>query len=128
LDDLSKATKLKEVAFWFNELDIPWITNTLHTITPGHRDLQKILIYAPYRTDKHIQRISREIHTQWKDLDCLLLQLWESHAVRIKVVYVGSKDGEGQQRLVTVLLPGVTGKKVIEPVVEAQLQNRQNLP
>jgi hypothetical protein len=128
LVELSKATKLKEVAFWFNELDIPWIANTLHTITPGHRDLQKILIYAPYHTDKRVQLISSEIHRQWKDLDCLLLQLWESHAVRTKVVYVGRKEGEVQQRLVTILLPGVTRKKVIELVVEAQLQKRRNLP
>ena len=46
--DLSKATKLREVAFWFKP-DATWIASTLRSITPEHRDFQKVSIFVnPY--------------------------------------------------------------------------------
>jgi hypothetical protein len=70
--DLSKATKLKDVAFRLNSWTIGWVVTPLQTASK-HRDLQHILIDAPRGMDL---RGGDEIYRQWSDLDHLLAQFW----------------------------------------------------
>ncbi|KAF9786139.1 hypothetical protein BJ322DRAFT_1210669 [Thelephora terrestris] len=93
--DLSNATKLREVAFWF-DFDANWITHTLKTILPEHGDLRKISIYINRSFDGSADdpvnskmTFREEVHRQWMDLDDLLVQLWESHSVRTKLIVEG---------------------------------------
>jgi hypothetical protein len=93
--DLSKATKLKYVAFWLNSWSVEWITAALRTITPGHRDIQQISIHLPhYLITLGVTRhtIGKPIHGQWLGLDHLLVQLWKSRSVRTRVIYTEMGD------------------------------------
>ena len=67
----------------------------LKTITSMHKDFMEVSIYVPfdfripYAFDPpipSIQVVEEEIGRQWMDLDCLLVQLHESHAICVKVV------------------------------------------
>ena len=120
--DLSGATKLKEVAFRFNEYYLAWVTSALETITPEHRDLQQVLIYIPscslcddYKPVKIGGTVPEETYLQWVNLDRVLIQLWESHGVRTKAVYAGMRKAEVRESL-RVLLPEITKREVIELV------------
>jgi hypothetical protein len=121
--DLSKATKLRLVAFVF-ETDANWITNTLNTILPDHRDLQEILIYfVPYleiSPDDPIDSkglVGEEVYKQWMDLDGRLAQLWEAHAVRTKLV-----AARKEFRIAMGLLPEITKRGVLQLVTSAEEQ------
>jgi hypothetical protein len=88
--DLSKATKLKDVTFQSVSQRIRWITATLKTI-PKHRGLREVLIYLPSYVGttgvdgnaKHA--IGEESWREWLDLDRLLVRLWESSSIRLKL-------------------------------------------
>jgi hypothetical protein len=83
--DLSKATKLKDAIFRCKSLDNGWLAMTLETITPEHRDLQQISIHTHFILSPE-QQVKEAIRL-WSDLDRALVQLWESHSIRVKVVY-----------------------------------------
>jgi hypothetical protein len=59
----------------------------LQTITPNHKDLQKISLVMFVGSD--IVRNTRwgTVRTQWLELDNLFAQLWESHSIRPRVLY-----------------------------------------
>ncbi|KAF9778142.1 hypothetical protein BJ322DRAFT_1214811 [Thelephora terrestris] len=120
LIDLSKATKLREVAFWFTS-DPTWIKNSLRTILPEHRDLQKILIYGdpyydilPNEPVGSKEVVGEEIYKQWMELDGLLVRLWESRAVRTKLTV--RRKGGRVYNLATGLLPEMTKRGIIQSV------------
>lgn len=52
------------------------------------------------------------------DLDGLLAQLWESHAIRTKVLYAAEVL---HKNFVTFLLPEITERRAIELVTYANL-------
>jgi hypothetical protein len=87
--DLSKATKLKDVAFCPKSRSVKWITTTLKT-TPKLQDLREIAVYLPlYVTTAGAnirQEFEEEDWEEWLDLDRLLVQFWESTSIRPKVV------------------------------------------
>jgi len=61
----------------------------LRTITSEHKDLQQISIYLPFRsTSIGIRGPDR----QRMDLGRLLVKLWESHAIRTKVMYSAAEE------------------------------------
>ena len=119
--DLSKVTKLKDAAFGPGLWDVEWITMTLQTIAPAHRDLRQISIYIPYRSDdlgRHFtQTIEEAILRQWLALDRLLVQLWESHSIRPRVAHLKSEEeeeNEWMRECIEGLLPEMTGRGIIE--------------
>jgi len=71
----------------------------LQTITSKHQDLQQITICIPYRRYP-LARESGNLggaagkvgYRQWADLDSLLVQLSESHAIRTKVTHCGESS------------------------------------
>ncbi|KAF9786149.1 hypothetical protein BJ322DRAFT_771169 [Thelephora terrestris] len=125
--DLSSATKLREVTFWF-DYEAGWITNALKTILPEHRDLQEILICVYPSRDSSADDpvdskkvVGEEVYERWMDLDDLLVQLWESHAVRTKLL-VERKAGK-VYRIVTGLLPEMMERGIIQPETYAEHNN-----
>ena len=90
--DLSKATKLKDAVFRPESKTVEWVTVALKTVTPAHRDLRQISIHIPYyltlpRVYTNLrQGIGKASSEEWLDLDCLLVQLWESRSIRPKFV------------------------------------------
>lgn len=95
----------------------------LQTITSKHEDLRQISIRI--YDDKiftarpaYVQRAFNETaYGQWADLDRLLIQLWESYAIRPKILYSVVKDKEEAVRVfMGVLLPEVMGRGIIELV------------
>ena len=85
---LSRATNLRDVLLRPTSWGIEWITIALQTITPGHRNLQRISIHVPYYltyvgVDANVTQAVREAaFRQWSDLDRLLIQLWEFNPPR----------------------------------------------
>jgi hypothetical protein len=81
------------VTFLLNSWIVEWIVTTLQTITPKHRDLRQITIKVSTVASSYIAPgISQTIEEvgcgQWLDLDRLLIQVWESHSIRPKIVSV----------------------------------------
>lgn len=125
--DLSKATKLKDVAF-VRDLNPRWITMTLRTITSNHRNIQQISVDTSYilydliltRVDpanfKHT--IGATAHAEWSELDRLLCKLWESRLVRSRVMYnVPSSVETGKARIcMESLFPEGTKRGVVDLV------------
>ena len=94
--DLSKAKKLRHAAFSGSE-NPKWITTTLRTVTPGHKDFRKISLntrftsLALYPNNTNLidfrDAIGGATRKEWLELDLLLAQLWESHSIRPEVKY-----------------------------------------
>ena len=96
--DLSGATKLKDLVFHLNSWTVGWVVTTLQTITPKHRDFRQLRIDIPYcptflSAGANVkQTIGEANYAQWSDLDRLLIQLWESRAVRPQVACLMADD------------------------------------
>jgi hypothetical protein len=119
LIDLSKATKLEDVAFDPDSWDIEWVVTALRTITPEHRDLRRISIHMPYRLTttygggNATQSIGDPVYGQWLGLDRLLVQLWESRSVRPRIIHMATQD---LRDCAGFLLPEVTKRGIIDLV------------
>ena len=97
---------------------------SLDTITTAHRDLQRISIYIPFivgfaaiqdRSPTHVQVDSPTV--EWLSLDRVLVGLWESHAIRAKIVYprLPRVNWGGEMRIwAEFLLPEMTRSGVID--------------
>jgi hypothetical protein len=91
---------------------------------PEHRDLQNISIYIYPSFDSSADdsvdpkmAVGEEVYKQWMDLDDLLVQLWESHAVPTKLI--AERKAGWVYRVVTGLLPEITKRGIIQPVTYA---------
>ena len=51
---------------------------------------------------------------QWMDFDRLLVQLWESHAIRTNVVYIAAREQEVVDKYIGDPLPEITGRGITE--------------
>jgi hypothetical protein len=109
--NFSKATKLKEIMFKFHRRHTAWVVSTLKTITSDHRDLQHILIYFPFSAR---DMVDEDTYNQWRDLDRILVQLWESHAIRVNPIFdAGEEKREGVSEWVGALLPEANKRGMI---------------
>ena len=116
--DLSKATKLKEVTFRFQDLAVAWAASTLKTITSKHMDLREVSIKGRALSDPtdwptNAAAVGDDTRTQWVYLERIIIQLWESHSVRTKVKYYSTRREESNE-LMSDLLPEATRKGVVE--------------
>ena len=121
--DLSKATKLKDIAFkCFG--DPEWIGRILRTLTPNHTNLQQITINAPYvlHNPNYYMRMSPAyclgdmVLKAWLEVDRVFAQLWELHPIRLKVLYGGTPSVERNKArdFIGSLLPGSTARGILE--------------
>ena len=123
--DLSKATKLRDVGFR-GSLDVEWVAVALQTITPKHRDLRQISVTmsrAPtsvLAATGDIRPIIGETKSrQWSELDRILVQLWESHLIRLKVTCAAPKEKKEQDQMrgwMVYLFPETTKRGIIDLV------------
>jgi len=120
---LPKATRLKGVTFRFgSSWGAEWVTALLRTITPEHRDLRQISISMDdYSASVMVGAdVRREIGDQirgWLELDRLLVQLWESHSIRPKILCCRPLSlEETMTDLVGWLLPETTRGGIVDPV------------
>jgi len=116
--DLSKATKLRDTVFRPESENVEWITATLLTIAPEHRELRHISIHAPYCLTLDIeQSVGGAASRQLSDLDCLLVQFWESHSIRPRIGCVGLREeGQNAEYYVGCWFPEITKRGVVDLV------------
>jgi len=126
--NLSKATKLRDAVFRPESENIEWITATLQTITPEHRELRQISIYMPYYLSRYRvganirQSVGGAAFGRWLDLDRLLVQFWESHSIRPRVGCVRlGEEGRSIEYCIGCLLPEITKRGVVDPVSGASI-------
>ena len=115
---MSKATKLKEVAFRVTVHNVAWITTALETITSEHKALQQISIHFIYYYED-LNNVSNAVggsvyHEEWIDLDGALVQFCESRGCRVKAVPDLSKGGE--YKYIEGFLPKMTEQGLIDVV------------
>jgi len=118
---------LEDVVFQCGTMHIRWIIAALETITSKHRGLKQISIYIPYYILASFdpasvrQNIGEETRREWVDLDRILVQFWESRAVRTKIVYVvETRRKEEVCGPLDDLLPEMTAGGITKLVVPRQ--------
>ena len=109
--DLSKAAKLRDVAFNYLRSDIQWVTAMIKTIKS--KNLQQIAIFSYIYTPLSTQ-IKEAVHREWQDLDHLLVQLWTSHSVRLKIMYWMWEGQDEARGFAQRLLPELTRRGAID--------------
>ena len=115
--DLSNTTKLKDVVFQPDLRSLEWMTTALQTITPNH-ELREISIrvayYSSFARTSTGDNAGQTGGGPWHcpGLDRLLIQLWESRSIRLKVIYTEP----GVAGYIGRLLPEMTGRGLIDLV------------
>lgn len=124
LIDLSKATKLRDATFEFRRPQ--WVSDTLRTIAPSNGNLQQISLSAPYVIftlsfrsvdPATLPRVLGETTCrEWLELDRLLVLLWETHSIRLKILYLGSfrVDRPSARKCMDSLFPEVTTRGIAD--------------
>ena len=112
--DFSKATKLKEITLRPAGHSIAWVTEALKTIGTHHKDLLEVSIYPDF-LDTPIGNyaifrgtVKEDDLQRWVELDCVLIGLMESHAVRVEVIYHSKGVEEEVYKCMKELLPEIT--------------------
>ena len=80
--DLSQARNLRVVDIWSSAEDVEWITKSLRSIQSENFRRIKITVKPP---SKLINPIGEMIQRELADLDRILVKLWTSHSVFLKV-------------------------------------------
>ena len=82
---------------------------TLRTVEP--RNLESITIYVDENLPGTIEEEARQ---EWKDLDRLLVQFWNSHLIRPRFVHTAGKEGRDLRVNVPNLLPESTRRGIVD--------------
>ena len=124
--DLSKATKLKDVTFHCVGHNVEWVIVALQTVTSNQHDFQKISLHLCPLRSPHIPGgnaarardvVGESNYKQWLELVHLLVQLWESHSIRLTVSHWASPGKGGQvEEVMSIrahsLFPEVTSRGI----------------
>jgi hypothetical protein len=110
--DLSRATKLKELSFRFEGLDVQRITMALQTVQSEH--LQQITIRL---CGDPVNPFEETVRLGWQDLDRLLVQFWTSHSIRPKITYDTREGHDDWGVSASRLLPELTKRGLVDLVV-----------
>ena len=97
-------------------MGVEWITIAFRNTIPEHPELRQILIHIPYdSTTFGVKQIGVNVCWEWRDLDYLLVQFWESRLTRPNVVCTAVMGEERVLRdFVQYLLPELTNRGVID--------------
>ena len=118
--NLDRATKLEHVAFMCL-LRPGWILATLETVTRDHRELKRIALavfssrgFHDSEGDEHA--VGGGVYQKWLELDRLLVQLRESHSIRLEVTHDKAIDTNGRKERsrMKVLLPEVMAREMVD--------------
>ena len=71
----------------------------LETIQSTHEDLQEVKIIVPFLSAPIGRDFNEAVYTQWADLERVLVQLWRSYPVHVKLVYTTRSEPEGGERV-----------------------------
>ena len=120
--DLSVAPRLRDVTFWAVSSSIEWITVALETVTQKVQGLQRITIHL---YDSKIETsgpgvwgtAEERIREQWRSLDHLLVQLWESHSIRPRVEGSSLRDEREVRDVFWGFLPEITKRGIVDIVI-----------
>jgi hypothetical protein len=112
------------VVFLCEVFEDVWITVALKTLTSRHANLQTVAIHVSFPArlspvDEPVdvkETIGEEVHSQWMDLDCVLVQLWESHAIRLQVICSTGGEEKVARKFTDGLLPEMTKRGRLELV------------
>ena len=111
--DLSKAKKLKDLAFRWRGLSVKWVAVTLQTVES--KKLQQITIH-PFEITR-LENLAKEmVHREWHDLDRLLVQFWTSLSIRPQVVYEQAEGRKDLRDYSPSLLPELTRRGLVDLV------------
>jgi len=108
--NLSKLTRLQDIAFLCREPIVGWITTALNTIRS--KRLQKVSL----EFDHYLvigDAIWERGRQEWSDLDCLLVRFWYLNPLRLRVTY---KPVEGMSDHMAGLLPELMRRGIVELV------------
>ena len=108
--DLSKVIKLRDVEFRPNTPSVKWVVMVLQTVKS--KNLRQIRIHSRHVT--FAKPIGETILQEWRNLDCLLVQLWTSHSIRPEFECGQTLGGGGLIDLAPGLLPELTSKGAID--------------
>jgi len=104
LFELLKATKLQEVVFRPRSLHAEWTVIILRDITRTrtHSDLRRISVDVAVRSARRplgdvTEAVEGLLYHQWRDLDLISVDLWESSSIRTNVKW---KTGRWQGNVV----------------------------
>ena len=112
--DLSKPTKLRDLALRCEEPTVQWITKTLRAVESIN--LQRTTLELP--SDTAIRKTNWETVRQgWLDLDCLLVRFVASHSLRVKIMDGLMMEREDMRDHMARLLPELM-KRGIDNLVE----------
>ena len=114
--DLSKATKLKDLHFWWRGLNVRWIIAALQTIES--KKLERITVY-PLLVKSEIEDV---VHRDWEDLDRLLAQFSTPHSIRARVMYKLADEGAVMKDRVPSLLPELSRRGLVDLVEYSSLE------
>ena len=124
--DFSKAIKLKEVLFQFQNFRHAWVAMALQTLTTKHTDFRKVTILMPLIRSSFILSSIRPIlgekfYNQWMDLDRVLIRLWESNAIHVQVTYCAEIGGGWSSEYIESLFPEMKKRGLLEMVYDRDL-------
>jgi len=108
--DLSKAVKLRDVVFRCTGLHAEWITKTLNTVKS--ENLHSLSLKFPRSGIE--DPVWEVAHREWLDLDRLLVQFWDSHKLRSKVIYATEKGEKDAKDEVAKFFPELTRRGIVD--------------
>lgn len=111
--DLSKAGKLKDLAFRCGSPGVWWIATALQTIRFENLEQITIDLHATVFRDP----ISEVVHQEWLDLDCVLVQLSTSSSIRPQVRCEQGEGGKDNRCYLPTLLPEAMSGGFIDPMM-----------
>ena len=124
--DFSKAIRLREVLFQFQEYSDVWVAMALETLTSKHTGFRKVKILMPFvetfcTPGNFRHTIGKETYDQWMDLDRVLIRLWESNAIHIQVTYCAEAEGGMACQYIGSLFPEMRERGLVEMVYDPDL-------
>jgi len=87
-----------------------WITKTLYTVES--KNLHSLSLELPHSGIE--DPVWEVAHREWLDLDRLLVQFWDSHKLRSKVIYAKAKGEKDAKDEVAKFFPELTRRGIVD--------------
>lgn len=109
--DLSKATKLRDISLRCNGPNVQPFAMALQTVQSKH--LQQITIQP---CGAFAYPVEETVLQKLQNLDRTLVQFWNSHRIRPKIMFVAGKGENDLRGLAPSLLPELMRRGVVDLV------------